>query len=312
METRKEESIFHRTAVVCVLAMLCCALWGSAFACVKKSYQVFSVEAGDTASQILLAGCRFLLAGILVILFASIQQKKFVPPKKSAGKYIFILSMFQTVGQYVFFYIALAHMSGVKSTIMDGMNSFIAILIAVYIFHQEQMTRNKVIGCILGFAGLVLVSLDGSTITWDFHLMGEGMILISALSSSTSTALIHRFTQKEDPVMLSGYQFMLGGVIMIIMGLAAGGHLHMNAWWGAPLLFYMACISSVAYTLWGVLLKHNPVSRISIFGFTTQIFGVFISAVVLSEFNKLQPIMLMALFLVCAGIYIVNRESEPS
>ena len=97
---------------------------------------------------------------------------------------------------------------------------------------------------------------------------------------------------------------------MILLGLVFGGHLHLLAWWGILLLVYMACISSVAYTLWGVLLKYNPVSRISIFGFTTQIFGVAISAVVLAEYEKLQPVLLLSLALVCAGIYIVNRGGE--
>ena len=303
-------SIFHNTVVVWGTAMLCCALWGSAFACVKKSYQVFDVAGGDTASQILLAGCRFLLAGLIVIAVGSMQQRHFLFPARGHLRYVAALSLFQTVGQYAFFFIALAHMSGVKASIMDGMNSFIAILIAVYVFRQEIMTRRKVVGCLLGFVGLVLVTMDGSTITWEFHLLGEGAILLSAISASTSTALIRRFTQHADPVMLSGYQFTLGGLVMILLGLVFGGHLHLLAWWGIPLLVYMACISSVAYTLWGVLLKYNPVSKISIFGFTTQIFGVAISAVVLAEYEKLQPVLLLSLALVCAGIYIVNRGEE--
>ena len=49
------------------------------------------------------------------------------------------------------------------------------------------------------------------------------------------------------------------------------------------LVVYMSFISAAAYSLWGVLLKHNPVSRITVFGFTTQIFGVLFSALFLRE-----------------------------
>lgn len=46
-------------AVVWTLALTCCALWGSAFACIKTGYKLFRVAESDPASQILFAGCRF-------------------------------------------------------------------------------------------------------------------------------------------------------------------------------------------------------------------------------------------------------------
>ena len=49
------------------------------------------------------------------------------------------------------------------------------------------------------------------------------------------------------------------------------------------MLIYLALVSAVAYTLWGCLLKHNPVSRVTIFGFLTPVFGVVLSALLLSE-----------------------------
>ena len=305
---REENSIMERPAVVWLCALVCCALWGSAFPSVKMVYQLFSIGSSDTASLILVAGCRFTLAGLLVIVFLSIQAGKPVLPEKGSGKYILILSLFQTVGQYVFYFIGLAHMAGVKASIMDGMNTFFSILIAVYLFHQENMTGRKILGCLIGFLGLVLVSMDGSSISWDFHLLGEGFMLISALSASFSTCLIRMFTQHRSPAMLSGYQFLLGGLMMIAAGFACGGRLAMTSPYAIPLLLYCALISSVAYTLWSVLLKHNPVSRIAVFGFMTQVFGVAISAVVLSESHLLTWSLLLSLILVCTGIYIVNRE----
>ena len=52
------------------------------------------------------------------------------------------------------------------------------------------------------------------------------------------------------------------------------------------LLLYMAMISAVAYSLWGLLLKYNPVSRITVFGFMNPVFGVILSALLLGEDNQ--------------------------
>lgn len=46
-------------------AVLCTALWGSAAPCVKKGYELFEIAAGDSFSQLVFAGWRFTLAGVL-------------------------------------------------------------------------------------------------------------------------------------------------------------------------------------------------------------------------------------------------------
>ena len=106
--------------------------------------------------------------------------------------------------------------------------------------------------------------------------------------------------------MLSGYQFTLGGMIMIIIGLAMGGRIHTVSIPALILLIYMGLISAVAYTLWGILLKYNPVSKVSIFGFTNPVFGVILSAIILREGNTFGGKDLIALVLVSIGILVVN------
>lgn len=69
------KNFLTKTPVVITLALICCALWGSAFPCIKIGYQMFSIGGNDTASQILFAGIRFLLAGLMVILICSFIYK---------------------------------------------------------------------------------------------------------------------------------------------------------------------------------------------------------------------------------------------
>ena len=82
---------------------------------------------------------------------------------------------------------------------------------------------------------------------------------------------------------LSGYQLLLGGMIMIVAGLLTGGQLHPQSWTAFPVLGYLAFLSAAAYSIWGLLLQHNPVSRVAIFGFLNPICGVGLSAVLLRE-----------------------------
>ncbi len=296
--------------VVCLLAIVCCLLWGSAFPSIKIGYRLFEIGASDSMSQILFAGIRFFLAGVLAIIFGSILQKKILYPKKESWGMVCTLSIFQTILQYFFFYMGLAHASGVKSSIINGMSTFFAILLACLVRKQERLTANKVVGCVLGAVGVIIVSLAGGSIGEGFAINGEGFILVASVSYAISSVLIKEYSTKENPVTLSGYQFIIGGIVMMFVGLLAGGRLHMTSSAGIPLIIYMALISSVAYSIWGVLLKYNPVSSVTIYGFTNPIFGALLSAMFLAEWKTITIKYLIALGLVSFGIYIVNRANK--
>ena len=72
------------------------------------------------------------------------------------------------------------------------------------------------------------------------------------------------------------------------------------------MLLYLAMVSAVAYSLWGMLLKYNPISKVAVFGFMNPVFGVILSALLLQEADSLGVMCIAALGLVCVGIYIVN------
>ena len=305
----KNKSLLEKPTMVVIVAVLCCLLWGSAFPCIKLGYQLFDIPSGDSSSQILFAGIRFTLAGILVILADSMMQGKILKPSKTAIPKVLKLCMFQTVLQYIFFYIGLAHITGVKGSIVNAVNVFFTILVSCFLFRLEKLDRQKLIGCIIGFAGVIIVNLGGE-FDMSFTFLGDGFLMISAFAYALSSVLIKIYGKDENPVMLSGYQFAAGGLIMILAGLAMGGRVNTATFKGILLLLYMAFISAGAYTLWSLLLKYNPVSKVAVFGFCTPIFGVILSAVILGESTSFQLKTLIALMFVCVGIIIVNYKKK--
>lgn len=306
---KEKENILQKGWVVALLAMVCCFLWGSAFPCVKIGYDLFQIAAEDIASQILFAGTRFTLAGVLTIAIGSLMSRKVLKPERTSWGMILKLCMVQTVIQYLLFYVGLANTSGVKASIIEASNVFLAILISALIFHYEKLSKEKVVGCLLGFAGVVLINLSSGGFGGSMSLIGEGFIFLSTLSYALSSVLIKKYSQRENPVTLSGYQFLLGGLIMAVVALIAGGKLQHFTVQSTLLLVYMAMISAVAYSLWGLLLKYNPVSKVAVFGFMNPMFGVILSAVLLKEQNQAFTLRgLVSLVLVCVGIYVVNQD----
>ena len=302
-----KKSIFTNNVFITIFALLCTALWGSATPFIKTGYMSLNVE--GTPSIMLFAGIRFALAGIFTIIICSLLEKRFLLPKKGNLKYVGIISVFQTVLQYIFFYVGLANTSGVKGTILSGSSAFFSILVATLIFKQEKLTVKKIISCIIGFAGVVLVNLNGLKL--NFNFFGDGFVIFSAISLAFSSVLVKIYSRYESPVVLSGYQFVIGGLVMVLIGLGFGGTISLDSLKGVGILIYLSILSAVAYALWGILLKHNPVSRITIFSFMTPVFGVILSKLMLAESSTVSLFNVIgALVLICIGIITTNYQKN--
>lgn len=301
------EKRLQKPAVVCLLALICCALWGSAFPCIKVGYEWFGIQ--GTGSQILFAGYRFFLAGVLTFVFGCILEKRFLTMKRSSIPYILRQGLLQTTIQYFFFYVGLANTTGTKGSIINASNAFVSIVAAHFMIKSEKMTWKKGIGCLLGLAGVVVINLAPGAWGTGFSFKGEGMVFVCTVAYGVSTVVLKIISDKESPMTITSYQILFGSVLLIIIGLALGGHVEGFTLKSTILLIYMALISAVAFSLWTLLLKYNPVGRVAIYGFTIPVFGVVLSAIFLGEqFVSLKN--LSALILVSVGILIVNSTKS--
>ena len=299
------EKKLQNPIVICVLALLCCALWGSAFPCIKIGYEWMEIE--GIGSQILFAGYRFFLSGVLTFALGCLLERRILRMKRENFGVIFRQGVLQTTIQYVCFYIGLAHTTGAKGSIINASNAFVSIVAAHYMIRSERMTWKKGLGCILGLAGVVLVNLEPGGFGGGFRFLGEGMVLLCTIEYGVSTVLLKMISDRESPMTITAYQTLIGSALLIVIGWLLHGDVGVFTWKSAALLFYMALLSTVAFSLWTLLLKYNPVGKVAVYGFTIPIFGVLLSGILLSE-TIFSVKYLAALLFVSGGVILVNRN----
>lgn len=304
-------SLYKTRTGVFLLATLCCALWGSAFPAVKNGYALLKVAPTDIASQLLFAGWRFALAGAILLIVAMAMKKPVLAMSRRQAGQVALLGLTQTAIQYVFFYIGLAHASGVKSSIMNATSVFFSVVLAHFIYADDRLSGRKALGCLIGFMGVVVVNLGGGALGFDFTLLGEGFIVIAAFVLAAASIYGKRLSRSLDPMVMTGWQLFIGGVMLTVAGMGMGGELQGFDLTSSALLLYLALLSSVAFAVWSLLLKHNPVGMIAAFNFLIPVFGVSLSALFLGE-SMLRWSYLIALILVCAGIWLVTRSGNLS
>lgn len=305
----EKNNFFTKPLNIFICAIIATFLWGSAFPAIKIGYELFEIPSEDIPSKILFAGIRFTLAGLFVTAFNTVMHKRLMLPGKDQIGGILLLGFVQTTVQYIFFYISLIYLSGVKGSILNSIGNFFAVILAHLCFKGDRLNLTKIIGCCLGFGGVVLCCLGGESMDMSFTLMGDGFILIAAFCFASGSVMTKLITREADSVTVTGMHLSFGGILLVFIGLAFGGRLGIPNAQAFAMLMYLAFLSSVAFALWAQLLKHNPVGKISVYCFLNPVFGVILSGIFLGdEFFNLNT--LLALALVSLGVYIVNRTPK--
>jgi len=194
---------------------------------------------------------------------------------------------------------------------MNATSVFFSVVLAHFIYADDRLSARKALGCLIGFVGVVVVNLGGGALGFDFTLLGEGFIVIAAFILAAASIYGKRLSRSLDPMVMTGWQLFVGGLILTAAGMGMDGELQGFDLTSGVLLLYLALLSSVAFAVWSLLLKHNPVGMIAAFNFLIPVFGVSLSALFLGE-SMLRWSYLIALVLVCAGIWLVTRSGAVS
>ena len=295
-----------------LIAILCTMLWGSAIPTIKLGYEVFNITSSATADKLLFAGVRFFGAGLLIIIPYFFIHKKIKLTKKLCADSL-VLGLIQTAGQYFFMYIGLAYITGVNASVFNSVGTLLYILLAWIIYRDEKLSKLKVAGCLIGFSGILINSLATQKMgTLSFK--GDGFIIISNICVAIGFLYSKRSAKASNPFLLTGIQMSIGGFVLLAIGLILGGKLPNITAEGLALLLYLMLVSSVAFSLWTLLLRDYSAALVGVFNFLTPVFGTIFSYL-LSVFGLLNEksafTVYTALAIICSagGIFLSSLKS---
>ena len=296
-------SIFQRRGWVVFFALTAAVAWGWAYPLIKLGFDEFGITQDMTASKVLFAGVRFTLSGLIVLAIA--RAKGVSLRVKGAPGWFYLLgyALLNTTIHYAFFYIGLSHSAGARAAILNSLGVFMLVLLACAFFKSDRLTPTKIIGCIVGFVGIMVLNIGGGAGS-GFTLMGDGMIIMNAMCSAFAGLMTRGLGARADVFAATGYSLAMGGVLLMLPGLLLGGTLPFMTTAGVGILFLLICISSLGFTLYNKLLSCNPVGKVAIFNSLIPVVGAVTSCLCLNE--PFYWKYLFAALLAMSGIYIIN------
>lgn len=302
-------SLFSKPIMIALLATFSCFLWGSAFPSLKVSYRLLNIADSPWAVKMQFAGYRFFLAGLLIFAFMMVSRMDW-RLKKSEFLPLLTLGIFQTTIQYIFFYVGIGNTTGVIGAILTATGTFFSLILPHFYYKDDKLTLNKILGLIIGFSGVIFMNFGKGGFQSQFTFLGEGILMISSFVGAAANIYAKEKSSDINPVKCNAYQMLFGSLIMIIasLPLAGGNQIHFNLT-SFPIFMWLAFISGAAYTMWYILLKHNKVSKISIYKFETPLWGAILSALFIAG-ESITSMTLIALMMTILGIVLVNLNDR--
>lgn len=303
-QDNKNTSIFQRPFWVVAFALTAAIAWGWAYPLIKLGFAEFGITQVMTGSKMLFAGVRFILAGLIVLAIAAATRRRFEVAGAGGWLYVLLFALLNTGLHYYFFYVGLSYSDGARAAILNSLGTFLLVLLACMFFKSDRLTSSKIIGCALGFAGIMALNIGGGA-GGGFTFMGDGMIILNTFCAALAGLMTRGLGKRVDVFVGTGYSLALGGVMLVVPGLLMGGTLpNINAV-GVVILMLLVCISALGFTLYNKLLTCNPVGKVAIFNSLIPVVGAVTSCMCLGEPFYWKYVAAAAL--ATAGIYIINK-----
>ena len=303
-QDNKNTSIFQRPFWVVTFALTAAIAWGWAYPLIKLGFAEFGITQVMTGSKMLFAGVRFILAGLIVLAIAAATRRRFEVAGAGGWLYVLLFALLNTGLHYYFFYVGLSYSDGARAAILNSLGTFLLVLLACMFFKSDRLTSSKIIGCALGFAGIMALNIGGGA-GGGFTFMGDGMIILNTFCAALAGLMTRGLGKRVDVFVGTGYSLALGGVMLVVPGLLMDGTLpNINAV-GVIILMLLVCISALGFTLYNKLLTCNPVGKVAIFNSLIPVVGAVTSCMCLGEPFYWKYVAAAAL--ATAGIYIINK-----
>jgi probable blue pigment (indigoidine) exporter len=277
-----------------LLILLTTSLMGSSFAIGKIGL--------DYISPLMLTGLRFTIAGVLM---AAIVHRKPRPNTLQGWLKVFLIGLFQTAGVMGCIFLSLRTITAGESSILTFSNPLIVVVLGTLLFGLKY-TKIQWIGVIAGFLGVIL------TLGFQFQLESGTLLgLGAAFSWAIATLLIKRWGGQFNTWVLTAYQLLFGGIVLLLMSLTMEKiELHITPFSIFIVVWLAVMASIVQFAVWFYLLSKGDPGKTSAFLFLAPFFGVLSGWLLLGE--AVHWYVYAGGTLIFLGIFLVNWTFKKS
>jgi len=282
-----------------VYAMLC-FIWGSTWLAIRIGL--------ESLTPIFSAGVRFSVASVFILILMKIKNIHLQTDKVAVRLYL-LMGFLSFVIPFGLVYWAEQFVPSGMASVLFAVYPFFVIIFSYTRMSTESVGIYKIIGSLLGFAGIVIIFSDSFAGNISGFLAGMFAVVISGIIQAWIAVSIKKFGYHLHPLSMNFIPMVIAGVCMILIGLIAENTSRINFDQNAVLsILYLAFFGSViTFTSFYWLMKHINVVILSLLTFITPIVALILGYIFYDE--QLSTRHFIGSVLVLTGVFGANFGS---
>ena len=264
------------------------------------------------APVMLTAFLRAILAGCVIVLIAHLTNRPF-PKGCRLWAYITTIGLTATsLGLWGMFYAGSLIDPGL-ATVITNTQPLIAGILGWY-FLKERMTTVPFIGTVIGFIGIVIISLNSPAHSEKQILLGIGFVLMASAGVAVSNVLLKKIAGQVDVLFAMGFQLLIGAIPLGVLAYYTTSPDSINWKMDYTLILLALALFGTAlpFILWFWLMQQAPLFKLNVYNFLTPLFGIYLGHTYFSE--SLTTIQWLGATLIIIAIFLVtviNGKTKP-
>jgi len=273
-------------------------IWSSTWVAIKIGL--------ETVPPFYSAGIRFFLAFLFLSLFAII--KGYSLPKKLKEHLFFIgFGIVNYLVGYAAVYWGEQYINSGLASVLFAIMPFYTLILSIWLLPSETINIKKVLGLIVGFAGVIIIFSDQIQISSTNAIYGMIIISIAPAFSATGTLIAKRKMATIHPVILNTFPIFYCSIAFFLLSLTF--ELPSQAVFDTNAILsivYLALFgTAIAFVLYFWMLSHQSAVLMSMITFVTPPLALMWGWVILGE--QITYFLLIGLTLILAGIFLARK-----
>ncbi len=234
-----------------------------------------------------------------------ILLRKDIPRDKGNLTKLFLLGVINVTSTICTTLALVVETSGISAVISYTQPIFVFCLSALFLRSEARM--NKLLGVIVGFCGVIFLSITEST---SLGILPRSVILLVLGAFLWAVAIVYYKISLShiDPVVTTVFQLLVGSLVLApLIQASEGFSFPLTRTYVALILFLSVVNTAAGLTLWLYLVREEDVTLLSSSSFAIPMVAVILGAVFLGESVELPA--LIGIIMILSGVYLVNRPT---
>ncbi len=278
-------------------------MWGSSYLFIK-----IGVETLPPLSLVFLR----VLVGVAILAVVVAATRTPLPRDARTVAHLAVLGAVNIAIPFWLISWAEQHIDSGLAGVLQSTAPFFTLVLAAAFVHDEHINRGRVAGIALGFAGILVLSVEnladlGSALGPE-RLLGELAVVAASLSYAVGNTYARRTLRHTRALVLSFGQVGWSVIMVGILAIVVDGGVTLPAVPEAAfsVLWLGAVGTGFAYLLFFRLLTGWGPTRASLVAYLLPVVAVILGVVVLGE--TVDALFLGGAALIVAGVWVVNRN----